>query len=186
MSIIARLTDHVLPADCSKLSTHQAEIVDRLEEQLKSLRQYLVPVGALGSAMSTINVLGTAELYRLAALIYLERACRRKSRASTEFTCLVENTLNILEDIQVCTAVWPLFIVACEAETDSQRSMVLQVFKKTKEYRKADNISWIKRLVQGVWKQDDLFTYIHVPKAAEPMLRYGSVMSACTQLPAFY
>lgn len=186
MSVIGRLNDNMLPADGSKLDGDQAENLNQLEEQLLSLRQYLVLHGQLGSEFVEETILKTAELYRLAALVYLERACRRKSRASVEVTSLVNNALSILEGLQICTVMWPLFIVACEAQSDSQRFMVLQAFERTLESRKADNIAWNKKLVEGIWRQDDLFTYSHVTKAAQPMLRYGSIMSASSQLPSFW
>lgn len=185
MSIIARLNANVQTNDSSMVED-QSETVNQLEQQLLSLRQYLTLRGLQGSPLDEAAVLNTAELYRFAALIYLERACWKKSRESVEVTRLVDDAFNILDKLQVCTAPWPLFIVGCEAETDSRRSMTIQLFEKSAEYRKADNILWIRRLVEGIWKQDDLSTYSHMPKSVMPLLRYGSVMSASSHLPSFW
>lgn len=185
MSIIARLNANVLTNN-SSMAEDQSETVNQLEQQLLSLRQYLALRGLQGSPLDEDAVLNTAELYRFAALIYLERACRKKSRVSVEVTRLVNDAFDILDKLQVCTAPWPLFIVGCEAETDSRRSMTSQLFEKSAEYRKADNILWIRRLVEGIWKQDDLSTYSHMPKSVMPLLRYGSVVSASSQLPSFW
>ena len=186
MSIVARLNDIMLAADESDYHKQQTETVDQLESQLMSLRQDLVLRGSLGSMLDESAVLKIAELYRLAALIYSERACRRNIRSSVKVAHLVQDAFRILEGLQLCTAAWPLFIVGCEAETDSQRYLTLQLLDRSANYRKSDNILWINKLVKGIWKQDDLSTYSHLTKAAQPLLRYGSVVSASSQLPNFW
>ena len=186
MSVVARLNDIMLSADGSNITAQQTKTVDQLESQLSSLRQFLVLRGSLDSMLDEIAVLQTAEFYRLAALIYSERACRRKIRSSIEVAHLVQDAFSILGELQVCTAPWPLFIVGCEAETDHQRSLTLQLLERSANYRKSDNILWTKKLIKGIWKQDDLSTYSHLTKAVQPLLRYGSVVSASSQLPSFW
>lgn len=186
MSIIARLSDITVSAEGSDTHAQDTQAVDQLESQLLALRQNLVLRGSLGSMLDESAVLRIAELYRLAALIYSERACRRNTRSSVKVANLVQNAMSILEELQMCTAAWPLFIVGCEAETDSQRHLTLQLLKRSAEYRKSDNILWTEKLIKGIWKQDDLFTYSHLTKAAQPLLRYGSVVSASFQLPNFW
>ena len=186
MSVVAKLNDIMLSANGSNDDTEQTEALDKLENQLLSLRQYLVVRGSLDSRLDESAVLKVAELYRLAALIYIERACRRHIRSSAKVAHLAQKAFNILEEVQLCTTAWPLFIVGCEAETDSQRSLTLQILENSADYRKSDNILWTKKLVEGIWKQDDLFTYSHLTKAAQPLLRYGSVLSASSQLPNFW
>ncbi|KAL8790507.1 MAG: hypothetical protein Q9195_006338 [Heterodermia aff. obscurata] len=68
MSVIARLNDITLSADGSDLDTQQTQLVDQLESQLSSLRQFLVLHGSLDSMLDENAVLKIAELYRLAAL----------------------------------------------------------------------------------------------------------------------
>ena len=186
MSVVAKLNDIMLSADGSDIDPQQTKAVDQLESQLSSLRQFLVLRGSLDGMLDENTILRIADLYRLAALIYSERACRRKIRSSIEVTRLVQNAFKILGELQVCTAPWPLFIVGCEAETDSQRSLTLQLLERSANYRKSDNILWIKKLIKGIWKQDDLSTYSHLTKAIQPLLRYRSVLSASSQLPNFW
>ena len=186
MSIVATLNDIMLSADESDIDIQQTETVDQLESQLLSLRQYLVICGSLDSLLEESAVLKIAELYRLAALIYSERGCRRNIKSSVKVAHLVQNAFSILDGLQLCTAAWPLFIIGCEAETDSQRCVALELLERSANYRKSDNILWTKKLVKGIWKQDDLFTYSNVIKAAQPLLRYGSVVSASSQLPNFW
>ena len=186
MSIIARLSDITLSTEGPDTDAQDTQAVDQLESQLLALRQDLVLRGSPGSMLDEKAVLETAELYRLAALIYSERACRRNTRSSVKVANLVQNAMSVLENLQMCAAAWPLFIVGCEAETDSQRQLTLQLLKRSAEYRKSDNILWAERLIKGIWKQDDLFTYSHLTKTAQPSLRYRSVVSASSQLPNFW
>ena len=186
MSIISKLNDTILTDDSTKPSLSDIEGLIQLEQRLRSLRQYLTRQGLTSGDESGVpDVLDTAELYRIAALIFLERACRRKSRRSSAVEHLVEAGLAILQRLKVCAVMWPLFIIACEAETDEQRTIVLAIFEKSTKFRKAGNIPCVQGLAEAVWKQDDLFTYSGIAAGAVPLLRYGSIISASRQLPNF-
>lgn len=189
MSIISKLNDTILTDDSTNPSLSDIEGLIQLEQRLRSLRQYLTRQGltfsVAGDESGVLDVLDTAELYRIAALIFLERACRRKSRRSSEVEHLVEAGLAILQRLKVCAVMWPLFIIACEAETDEQRTIVLATFETSTKFRKAGNIPCVQGLAEAVWKQDDLFTYSGIAAGTVPLLRYGSIISASRQLPNF-
>lgn len=186
MSIISKLNE-TIPTDGSReVAPTHTELLIQLEQRLSSLHQFLGPQDS--PMLFTDNdsrVSDTAELYRIAALILLQRACRGRPRSAPEVEHLVEAGLTILERLKICAVTWPLFIVACEAETDKQRTIVLAAFKVSREIRKAGNISWVQKLTEAVWKQDDLLTYSTITATAVPLLRYGSSISASNQLPNF-
>lgn len=186
MSIISRLNE-TIPSDGSmEFAPSHNEILIQLEQRLRLLCQSLTTPGPTFSVPGNeSSVLDTAELYRIAALIFLERACRRRPRSAPEVEHLIEAGLSTLQRLQVCAVMWPLFIVACEAETDEQRTIVLAIFEASKQFRKAGNISSVQELTEAVWKQDDLFTYSRIAALTVPLLRYGSVISASSQLPNF-
>lgn len=162
------------------------DLLTQLEQRLQSLHQSLIVQGQSFSVINNeSNALDTAEIYRIAALIFLERACRRRPRCAPEVERLVEAGLTVLPRLKVCAVTWPLFIIACEAETDEQRAIVLASFETSRKFRKAGNISWIQKLTEVVWKQDDLFTFSRIAPTTVPLLRYGSVISASSQLPNF-
>lgn len=186
MSIISKLNETV-PADSNmELATSRNEVLRRLEQRLRSLYQLSTIQGLeYPVASSEPCVLDTAEFYRIAALIYLERTCRRRPRDAPEVEHLVEAGLTILQRLKVCAVMWPLFIVACEAKTDEQRTIVLATFEASTAFRKAGNISSVRGLTEAVWKQDDLFTYSKIAAAAVPLVRFGSIISASSQLPNF-
>ena len=186
MNIISTIQDVILERDNTEGPRYQSEINLQLKQRLQHLRQSLVPHGAtFPVAGDESKALDTAELYRIAAMIFLERACRGVPRNDPQIETLVGTGLKLLERLRDCAAMWPLFIVACEAETDEHRNIALDSFEASAKVRKAGNISWVQRLAEAVWKQDDLFTYSSVPADTVQLLRYRSVLSASGQLPNF-
>lgn len=185
MIIISKLNE-TIPTDGNRdIAPPRTELVE-FEKHLLSLHQFLTPQDS--HSLVTENdpsILDTAELYRIAALVFLERVCRRRPRYAPEVEHLVKAGLTILQRLKVCAVMWPLFIIACEAETDEQRRIVLATFNISKKFRKAGNISWVQKLTEAVWKQDDLLTYSTIASTTVPLLRYGSSISASRQLPNF-
>lgn len=186
MGIVSKLNE-TIPTDGSmELAPSRDEVLFPLEQRLRSLRQILTPPGLIFPITGNeSSVLDTAELYRIAALIFLERACRRRPRYAPEVEHLVEIGFTILQRLKVCAVMWPLFIVACEAQTDEQRTLAIETFEASRKVRKAGNISLIQKLTEDVWKQDDLFTYSRIAEVTVPLLRYESVISPSSQLPNF-
>ena len=186
MNIISTIQDVILESGNTEAPRYQNEVVLQLKQRLQHLCQSLVPYGAtFPTAGDESKALDTAELYRIAAMIFLERACRRMPRRDPQTEHLVEMGLKLLESLQGYAATWPLFIVACEAETDEHRNIALESFEASAKARKAGNISWVQGLAEAVWKQDDLSTYSSVPADTVQLLRYRSVISASGQLPNF-
>lgn len=186
MSVISKLNETIPTDGSTALDPSHTQLLIQLDQRLRSLHQYLTLQGPTFLVTGNESgVLNTAEFYRIAALIFLERACRRRPRSAPEVEHLVESGFIILQRLKVCAVMWPLFIVACEAETDEQRTIVLATFEASRKFRKAGNISWVQKLTEAVWKQDDLFTYSRIAVAKVPLLRYGSVISASSQLPNF-
>ena len=186
MNIISTIQDVILECGNTEAPRYQNEIFLQLKWRLQYLRQSLVPHGAMFSKAGDESMAyDTAELYRVAAMIFLERACRRIPRSDPQIERLVGTGLKLLESLQGFAATWPLFIVACEAETDEHRKIALDSFEASAKVRKAGNISWVQGLAEAVWKQDDLSTYSSVPADTVQLLRYRSVISASGQLPNF-
>ena len=186
MDIISLLNENVLPSDSSMASSDRTQVLDQLEQRLHSLPQFLVPHGVMSHVSREDAIVKTAELYRLASLVYLHKAARRRPKSCPEVRTLVKSAMEILLDLTVCAAPWPMFIVACEIEDDLQRTLILEVLDTSEKVRKAGNLTWMKNIVQAVWKQDDLGTYMSVAgKPVEPYLRYGAALSAYSELPTF-
>ncbi|KAE9378870.1 hypothetical protein N431DRAFT_553212 [Stipitochalara longipes BDJ] len=124
---------------------------------------------------------GIAELYRLSALIYLERVARGASKASLKATKWVQDAFKILENLRSCERPFPLFVIAVEACTDYQKAIILKVIASTIEERPLGAISSVKRMIEAAWVQDDL----NLEQELDSLLKYNSVISANSSPPAF-
>jgi hypothetical protein len=98
----------------------------------------------------------TAEFYRLGALIYLHQSLLHTPSKSPMMQQLVDSSLQILQDIGVCTSPWPLFMTACEVISDSQRIQILSTLEAMQKRRRIGNYEMIRDVIEAVWKQKDL------------------------------
>ncbi|KAK2668247.1 Short-chain dehydrogenase/reductase SDR [Fusarium oxysporum f. sp. vasinfectum] len=98
------------------------------------------------------------ELYRLSTLIYLRRASAGILPLDQKFTTWVGQAFELLEQLPACQWPFPLLIFGCEAESDRQRMIVLEVMDRTTENMQYRNIATVKRVVETVWVQKDLYT----------------------------
>lgn len=75
---------------------------------------------------------------------------------------------------------FPLFIVGCEARSDEDRSVVLELMARTKLMEKSANLQFLAHIMKSVWVQDDL---------AEEIIDYGlkqrSIFGAMNMVPSF-
>jgi hypothetical protein len=96
------------------------------------------------------------ELYRLAALIYLNRAALGYSGEELRHRNLVNRGLDILCGKLTSTPPWPVFMIACEARDDAQRMTALEILDRAGEEPRSFNMRLIRQLVEACWNQDDL------------------------------
>ncbi|KAH7147459.1 fungal-specific transcription factor domain-containing protein [Fusarium sp. MPI-SDFR-AT-0072] len=98
------------------------------------------------------------ELYRLSTLIYLRRASAGILPLDQKFTTWVGQAFELLEQLPACQWPFPLLVFGCEAESDRQRMIILEVMERTTEKMQYRNIATVKRVVETVWVQKDLYT----------------------------
>ena len=154
------------------------------QRQLRKLEVMLFSTSSKGLCeRESVGHLHTlVELYRLAALLYLNRAALKYSGHELKHRRLVEEALLLLGDLQVHQASWPLFIIACEAKTDAQRKEVLRLFPETapRLYVKS-SIDGLRHMVQTCWNQDDL----HADRGLDYTTKLSAVISSSKFLPPF-
>jgi hypothetical protein len=136
--------------------TSKTEEWHGVEERLSSLVQHLDPAYAtdLPPAERT-RILTTAELYRIATCLYLQRTSEH-SHVEEIRNVLLEQAFAVLESLPICTSPWPLFIVACEAGTDEQRIEILKVLDRMEDTRRIGNLVVLRDLIESYWKRLDL------------------------------
>jgi hypothetical protein len=101
------------------------------------------------------RIYATAELYRIATFLYLQRT-RNVSQVHEGRSVYLERAFAVLKSLNICTSPWPLFVIACESETDEQRIEILQVLDKMVASRQIGNIFVLRNIIESFWKQDDL------------------------------
>ena len=133
-----------------------------IKTRLQTVRQTIGPTAADESGiLDRSRIIATAELYRLSTLLYLEQTSRQitseiRSGFDEVTDHLTARALNILDQLEVCTSPWPLFITACEVRTDEGRIKILDVIDKMNDKRRIGNVSVLKRIIQIYWNQQDL------------------------------
>ncbi|KAG4428744.1 hypothetical protein IFR05_015775 [Cadophora sp. M221] len=148
--IIEQSPSKALPANLSSMPI-------QLETQLKFLTQIPRIVDEnMRRDLDTSLITQTAELYRIASLIYLYQSVAHKPTGCPEFKHLVNDALVILRKLGVCTSPWPLFIVACEVTDDEQRVVILETLEKMRVVRRIGNVEIMRNIIEAVWKRGDL------------------------------
>lgn len=170
---------------CNVHSSAVTHIRDIIEIGLKSLQQCIAPEQSSqtsqGEVLDIDRVINTAELYRIAALIYLERTMPHGRSMKDAMTNLLVTAFALLERIKVCTSPWPLFVIALESTTDEHRIELLNILDKMDEKRRIGNVFVMRQIIQGYWKQKDM-------KADEQEkfdLNWWNVIDLDTTVPCF-
>ncbi|KAF2763211.1 hypothetical protein EJ05DRAFT_496039 [Pseudovirgaria hyperparasitica] len=157
--------------------------VDSLEHSILNARQVLEVESVSHDRAVVIEedaMKHIAELFRLAGLIYLHRAIKKSPPWLPPVSMWVSEAYDHLRKITVCDRNFPLFIIACEARTDEQRSEILRVLRNSEEKSKVGNTLRVRQFIERVWAQDDL--------DQEQRIKYTSKITAslstCNALPA--
>jgi hypothetical protein len=122
------------------------------------------------------------EIYRLATLIYLERASRNFSGSSPKLTAWANEAFDLLARLETCRHAFPIFIVACEARTDEQKIIIIDCLENsTRDGKPVLGFSAVRDMVQTAWALEDLETEQEVDYLA----KMDIVVSGCDIMPSF-
>lgn len=105
---------------------------------------------------SQTRELAVLELYRLAALTYLERASKNFSGTSTKLNGWADAAFQVIKSMRHCKQVFPILIIACEARTDEQRIIILDCIQNTTEVAPSGALHTVKGMIQSAWNLEDL------------------------------
>ncbi|ORY68814.1 fungal-specific transcription factor domain-containing protein [Pseudomassariella vexata] len=127
-----------------------------IESRLSNLNQRLDPESETKlPTQERTRIRTTAELYRIATFLYLQRTINNAQVQETR-TVYLEQAFRVLGSMAVCTSPWPLFIIACETESDAQRIVILQTLDRMDEERHIGNVFVLRNIIESFWKQQDL------------------------------
>ena len=95
------------------------------------------------------------QLYQLAILLFLNRNFEALIDQPMRTQQHIDKAFAILPRLSSCKQQFPIYVIGCEARTDEQRAVVLDVISRTKE-SSSRSLNYCKRILQAVWAQDDL------------------------------
>ncbi|KAI1497640.1 fungal-specific transcription factor domain-containing protein [Biscogniauxia marginata] len=120
-------------------------------------------------------------LYQLAMLVYLDRSSYSLIDQPIRTQQHIDKAFAIFPRLSSCKQQFPIHVIGCEARTDEQRAVVLDVISRTEKTSSSRSFNYCKRTLQAVWVQDDL--------AYGDNISYRdtltSVMSHCVIVPSF-
>jgi hypothetical protein len=145
---------------CDAVSGHLPPMTSAERDEYKSvltildwkIRSMELPPTADGGADAS----SVMELYRLAMLVYLNRASDNLLNQSTRTQQHVDEAFALLARLGACDRQFPVFILGCEAQSDDQRAVVLDVIARTEKGDSSRSLNLVRMLLQAVWAQDEL------------------------------
>ncbi|KAI0856237.1 fungal-specific transcription factor domain-containing protein [Xylaria cubensis] len=147
-----------------KVTTNQEEFVRILDWRLRST--------------STAD-----EAFRLAALVYLDRITDSLIIEPSRTQENITRAFAHLSKLPYYKRQLPIFILGCEARSDEQRAIILDLISRTEENTAVRSFNHVKVLLAAVWAQDDLVD------EQTGGLNYGnkltSTISRCSFPPSF-
>jgi hypothetical protein len=155
------------------------EEVNNYKSFLMMLDWRLRTISVSTPIMGTSEMAIITELYQLAALVYLNRVSEDLLDQSARTQQQIDRAFSIFSELSSCERQFPLFILGCEARTDDQRAIVLDLIARTQKRASSRPIIHVKILIHAMWAQDDL---------ADQELNYwdklSSIISACSIMPS--
>lgn len=151
-----------------------------LQDRLFRLKQQLPSDYAQHPVKEQTKIRLTAELYRIAAILYLRSVCPNID-ATNQTPLWLAQAFEVLAGLEICTSPWPLFVVACESQTDDQRIEIMRALDRMDEDRKIGNVFVLRSLIENFWKQQDL----HADGDRVRPLRWWELMNFDTAAPWF-
>ncbi|KAK1830667.1 fungal-specific transcription factor domain-containing protein [Podospora conica] len=97
------------------------------------------------------------ELYQLSLLMYLHRASGdRFLNQPSKTQGYTERALFLMQRLQSCDRQLPVFIIGCEARSDEQRGIVLDLMARSERRPSSRSFNYVRLMLEGLWARDDL------------------------------
>ncbi|KAF1922745.1 uncharacterized protein M421DRAFT_426575 [Didymella exigua CBS 183.55] len=157
-------------------------ILARIENRLLDLQQVLVThPGSTSGTIDNARIISTAELYRIAAVLYFYQIIPATITPVVDPHYLLCKGLNILWEMNICSSPWPLFILACSVSDDVDRIRILDLMETSGSSRRIGNYSIIIALVEVVWKRQDLM----IEEKAKKKIDWRDLVEESGYMPSF-
>lgn len=114
-------------------------------------------------------------------LVYLNRSSEGLIDRPARMQQQIDKSFAIFNRLNCCKQQFPILIIGCEARTDEQRVVILDVISRTEKLGSSRPCNYLKRILQAVWAQDDLADGNNISYRD----KLTSVMSHCIIIPCF-
>jgi hypothetical protein len=121
------------------------------------------------------------QLYQLATLVYLNRSSEGLIDQPTRMQQHIDEAFAIFPRLSYCKQQFPIHIIGCEARTDQQRAIILDVISRTEKMNSSRSFFYCKSILQAFWAQDDLAYGNNISYRD----KLTSVMQLCKIVPTF-
>lgn len=121
------------------------------------------------------------KVYQLAMLLYLARSSDGLIDQPIRTQQHMDQAFAIFPRLSSCKHQFPIYVIGCEARTDEQRAVILDVIDRTEKMGASRSLSYCKTLLQAIWAQDDLAEWNNISYRE----KLTSVMSHYAVAPAF-
>ncbi|KAK0652656.1 fungal-specific transcription factor domain-containing protein [Cercophora newfieldiana] len=162
-----------------------ASDIDKYNEYIKILnwriRNVVIPEDLKDDNGENPELPLVLELYRLAILIYLNRACKTHFQPRTKLQQLIDAAFQLVSTVKICDWQFPIFVIGCEARSDEQRAAIMELMARTEKGGSSRVFNHTPLLMQAMWAQEDLAG----GDRTDYNQRLTSVMSCCGIMPTF-
>lgn len=122
-------------------------------------------------------------IWQMAMQIYLARASQLSDTPDVDLDGMVDDALSGPILGCACPHFFPLFIVGCEARTDSRREAILNLIDRAENSGIVRSKAWLKDVILSVWVHMDL--YADEDLLVDYVGTIGTVISASGAIPSF-
>ena len=176
----------LLSEGCDTLATAQLEAMSA--SQLDNYSSFMRSLGWRIQSISTTDDIEqdqtrksrALELFQLATMVYLNRISGNLLELPIKTQQMIGEGFALFAQLSACERQFPLFVLGCEARTDAERCIVLDLLDRTEEKASSRSLCLLRRLIQAVWVQDDL-----AQGEVDYTEKLGAIMSCCSTLPTF-
>ncbi|KAI1426169.1 fungal-specific transcription factor domain-containing protein [Xylaria sp. FL1777] len=179
VALLSDLFDAVAP---NQVPTPSAETSDEHKSFLKILDWKIrnISIEDIVGDDRSDDVLMNAEVYKLAMLVYIHRASSNMLGQTAVTQQYIDEAFARFAEMTACHRQFPVFILGCEARTDSQRVTVLDLIARTGQHHASRSLEQIKILIEAIWVQEDLAN-----GEIDYKVKLKYVFGCCRNVPSF-
>ncbi|KAI0150262.1 fungal-specific transcription factor domain-containing protein [Xylariaceae sp. FL1272] len=182
LNLLAQICDTLLdPHDPRSRDDKYKERLKNFEVEINSLATSPPIQNSKASKDTELPI--SVQLYQTATLVYLVRASQDPDEPIANLDSVVAGAFAGPIKAQFCDHLFPLFILACEAHTDEQRTAILNLLNRTEKVDHVRSLLNLKAQIQSFWVQRDL--YADSDLVVDYLALMKTVVSSDTTLPSY-